>query len=182
MSLAEQKLNQNIAEYILFMWQMEDLVRAVCFDPESLDDFIRSYTPSPEAFETEKKWFKDLVRKMRSERVEQRGHIGEVHELIFELNYLHNTLINVIRDKVYLDLYKLAQPNIREYMVRTDGKSLNDVEACLTALYGLLLLRLKRESISTETEQSMSTFSNLMARLAHHYRHLRQGELNMNLN
>jgi Mg2+ and Co2+ transporter CorA len=117
MSLAEQKLNQNIAEYILFMWQMEDLVRAVCFDPESLDDFIRSYTPSPEAFETEKKWFKDLVRKMRSERVEQRGHIGEVHELIFELNYLHNTLINVIRDKVYLDLYKLAQPNIREYMV-----------------------------------------------------------------
>lgn len=182
MSLAEQKLKQNVAEYILFMWQMEDLVRAVCFDPESLDDFIKSYTPSPEAFETEKKWFKDLVRKMRSERVEQRGHIGEVHELIFELNYLHNTLLNVIKDKVYIDLHKSAQPHIREYLVRTDGKSLNDVEACLTALYGLLLLRLKREVISTDTEQSMSTFSNLMARLAHHYRLIRQGEGNINLN
>ncbi|MFN8700060.1 MAG: DUF4924 family protein [Flavobacteriales bacterium] len=182
MSLAEQKFRQNVAEYILFMWQMEDLVRAVYFDPESLDEFIRSYTPSPEAFETEKKWFRDLVRKMRTERVEQRGHIGEVHELIFELNYLHNTLTNVIKDKVYLDLYKVAQPHIREYIARTDGKSLNDVEACLTALYGLLVLRLKREPVSKETEEAMSAFSNLMARLAHHYRILRQGETNMNLN
>jgi hypothetical protein len=119
---------------------------------------------------------------MRTERVEQRGHIGEVHELIFELNYLHNTLTNVIKDKVYLDLYKVAQPHIREYIARTDGKSLNDVEACLTALYGLLVLRLKREPVSKETEEAMSAFSNLMARLAHHYRILRQGETNMNLN
>jgi len=182
MNLAEQKMKQNVAEYILFMWQMEDLVRAVYFDPESLDDFIRSYTPSSEAFESEKKWFKELVRKMRSERVEQRGHIGEVHELIFELNYLHNTLINIIRDKAYLDLYKSAQPHIREYLERTDGKSLNDVEACLTALYGLLVLRLKRETITPETESAMSTFSNLMARLAYHYRLIRQGEQNMNMN
>jgi hypothetical protein len=182
MSLAEQKLKQNVAEYILFMWQMEDLVRAVYFDPESLDEFIRSYTPNTEAFETEKKWFRDLVRKMRSERVEQRGHIGEVHELIFELNYLHNTLLNVIRDKVYSDLYRIAQPHLREYLDRADGKSLNDVEACLTALYGLLVLRLKREPISQETESAMATFSNLMARLAHHYRILRQGELNHSLN
>jgi len=182
MSLAEQKFKQNVAEYILFMWQMEDLVRAVYFDPESLDEFIRTYTPSPEAFETEKKWFRDLVRKMRTERVEQRGHIGEVHELIFELNYLHNTLINVIKDKMYLDLHKMAQSHIREYIARTDGKSQNDVEACLTALYGLLVLRLKREPVSKETDEAMSTFSNLMARLAHHYRILRQGESNINLN
>ena len=182
MSLAEQKFRQNIAEYILFMWQMEDLVRAVYFDPESLDDFIRSYTPSPEAFEAEKKWFRDLVRKMRSERVEQKGHIGEVHELLFELNYLHNTLVNVIRDKVYLDLFKAAQPHIRDYTARAGGKSVNDVETCLTALYGLLVLRLKREPISKETEEAMSSFSNLMARLAHHYRLIRQGELNINLN
>jgi hypothetical protein len=182
MNLAEQKLRQNVAEYILFMWQMEDLVRAVYFDPESLDDFIRSYTPSPDAFEDEKKWFRDLVRKMRSERVEQRGHIGEVHELMFELNYLHNTLLNIIRDKTYSDLFKQAQPHIRDYLSRTDGKSLNEVEACLTALYGLLLLRLKKEKISPETETAMSTFSNLMARLAHHYKFIRQGEQNISLN
>ncbi|MCC6600648.1 MAG: DUF4924 family protein [Crocinitomicaceae bacterium] len=176
MSLADQKFRQNVAEYILFLWQMEDLVRAVYFDPESLDDFIRSYTPDKKAFEVEKKWFRDLVKKMRSERVEQRGHISEVHELIFELNYLHNTLLNVLRDKIYVDLYHKAKPNIEEYLPRTDGKSANDVESCLLALYGLLVLRLKREAISKETEEAMTSFSNLMARLAHHYRLMKQGE------
>lgn len=182
MNLAEQKFRSNVAEYILFMWQMEDLVRAVYFDPESLDDFIRSYTPSAEAFEAEKKWFRELVKKMRSEKVEQRGHIAEVHELLFELSYLHNTLLNVIKDKVYTELYRKAQPHIREYLDRSDGKSLNDVEACLTGLYGLLLLRLRKQSVSADTEESMETFSSLMARLAHHYRLIRQGEQNSSLN
>ncbi|MFY8136453.1 MAG: DUF4924 family protein, partial [Flavobacteriales bacterium] len=36
MSLASQKKQQNIAEYILFVWQMEDLVRAMYFDMEAI--------------------------------------------------------------------------------------------------------------------------------------------------
>lgn len=182
MTLAEQKLKQNVAEYILFLWQMEDLVRAVYFDPEALDEFIRSYTPSPEAFDSEKRWFRDLVRKMRSERVENRGHVSDVLELLFELNYLHNTLMNLLKDKTYLELYRHAKPHIDEYLQRSDGKLTNDVETCLTALYGLLVLRLKREPISGETEESMKTFSNLMAHLAHHYKLMKQGEMNFTLN
>jgi hypothetical protein len=182
MSLAEQKLNQNVAEYLIFIWQMEDLLRAVYFDTEALDDFIRSYTPSEDAFTIEKKWFKDLIRKMKSERVEQRGHIAEVHELIFELNYLHNTLANVLKDKIYIDLYRIAQPHINEYLDKSDGKQTNDVETCLTALYGLLVLRLKKEVITEDTQTSMQTFSNLMARLAYHYRLMKQGEMNFSMN
>jgi Domain of unknown function (DUF4924) len=182
MTLAEQKLKQNVAEYILFMWQMEDLVRAVYFEPEALDEFIRGYVPNEDAFSGEKKWFNDLVRKMRSERVENKGHVSDVHELVFELNYLHNTLLNVIKDKTYSDLYKKAQPNIKEYLKHTDGKSTNDVETCLTALYGILLLRLKKEPISTETEESIKTFSDLLARLAYQYRLMKQGEMNFQMN
>ena len=182
MTLAEQKLKQNVAEYILFMWQMEDLVRAVYFESEALDEFIRGYAPNEEAFSSEKKWFNDLVRKMRSERVENKGHVSDVHELVFELNYLHNTLLNVIKDKAYSDLYKKAQPNIKEYLKHTDGKSTNDIETCLTALYGILLLRLKKEPISAETEESIKTFSDLLARLAYQYRLMKQGEMNFQMN
>ena len=119
MSLAAQKLKQNIAEYIIYLWQMEDLLRAVYFKPEALADFIRSYTPDDNAFKEEKIWFDELVKTMKREGVEQRGHVSEVHELVFELNYLHNTLINIVKDKTYLDLHRKAQPNISEYLTHT---------------------------------------------------------------
>ncbi|MFM7234031.1 MAG: DUF4924 family protein [Flavobacteriales bacterium] len=182
MSLAARKIKENISEYIIFLWQMEDLLRAVKFDTESLDEFITSYTPDSAAFESERKWFAALASSMRKDGVEQRGHVSEIHELIFELNYLHNTLMNIVRDASYIETYHQAQPNIKEYLSRTDGKSTNDVEVCLTALYGLMVLRLKKEPISNETEQAMRTFSNLLGKLSHHYRLMKQGEFNFSLN
>lgn len=182
MSLAAKKLKENISEYIIFLWQMEDLLRAVNFDADALDEFIHSYTPNAGAFESEKNWFSSLASSMRADGVEQRGHISEVHEIVFELNYLHNTLLNIVRDKSYSDAYLLAQPNIKEYLSRTDGKSTNDVEVCLTALYGLMLLRLRKEPISDETDNAMRTFSGLLAKLSHHYRMMKQGEFNFSLN
>lgn len=182
MILAAQKKKENIAEYILFIWQMEDLVRAMYFDIDAISEFVRSFTPSEEHFQSELKWFKELIRQMKSERVEHRGHISEVHELIFELNYLHNTLLQITKDKGYLKAYQEADANIKEYLQRSDGKSTNDVEVCLTALYGILVLRLKKEPISDETNTAIATFSNLIALLAHHYKRMKQGEMNFSLN
>lgn len=182
MNLAAQKLRQNVAEYIIFLWQMEDLVRAVDFDTIAVEEFIRSFTPDNEAFKEESVWFNKLMSGMKKEGVEMRGHITEVHELIFELNYLHNTMLNLVKDKIYLELYRKAQTNIQEYVGRTDGKITNDVEVCLTALYGMLVLRLKKEPISEETTDAMTTFSNLLSRLAHHYKLMKQGEVNFSLN
>ena len=122
------------------------------------------------------------MQNMKKEGVEIRGHVTEVHELIFELNYLHNTMSNLVKDKTYLELYRKAQPNIKDYIERTDGKQTNDIEICLTALYGMLVLRLKKEVISDETTLAMQTFSNLLARLAFHYRLMKQGEVNFTLN
>jgi hypothetical protein len=119
---------------------------------------------------------------MRKDGVEQRGHVSEIHELIFELNYLHNMLLNIVRDKAYAEAHLQAQPNIKDYLLRTDGKSTNDVEVCLTALYGLMVVRVRKEPISAETDAAMKTFSNMLAKLSHHYRLMKQGEVNFSLN
>jgi Domain of unknown function (DUF4924) len=182
MTIARQKLQQNIAEYVLFVWQMEDLVRAMHFDQLALEEFIRSYTPDEQAYQDEKQWFLDLIETMKSERVEKRGHINEVHEILFELFYLHNTLVNIICEKTYMDLYRIAKPNIEAYMEKSGEKSANEIEACFVALYGLMLLRLRKEPVNSETEDAMKTFSNLLARLSYHYRIMKQGEQNFNLN
>ena len=44
MVFAHQKYLSGAAEYLLFMWQMEDLVRAVNFDIDALDGFITTLT------------------------------------------------------------------------------------------------------------------------------------------
>ena len=182
MSLAARKLKENISEYIIFLWQMEDLLRAVQFNADTLDEFIGSYTPDEPSFTIEKKWFTQLSLSMRKDGVEKRGHVSEIHELIFELNYLHNTLLNIVQDASYSEVYRIAQPYIKEYVARTDGKSTNDIEACLTALYGLMVLRLRKEHVSEETEVAMRTFSTVLAKLSHHYRMMKQGIFNFSLN
>ena len=37
MFIARQKRKENIAEYLLYMWQMEDLVRSFKCDIEAID-------------------------------------------------------------------------------------------------------------------------------------------------
>lgn len=182
MTLASQKLQQNVAEYLLFLWQMEDLVRAFSFNAETIAGFVLSYAPEGQPYDEELEWFDNLMQNMRMDGVEKRGHISEAHELMLELSYLHNTLINITKDQAYLDAYHEARPNILAYLERSSAKTLNDVEVCLTALYGLLVLKLRKEIISEQTEAAMQTFSNLLARLSHHYRMMKQTSFNFYLN
>jgi len=182
MSLAAKKLKENVSEYIIFLWQMEDLLRAVHFDADALDEFIFSYAPSAEAIAAEKKWFSGLIGDMKRDGVDQRGHVTEIHELIFELNYLHNTLLNIVEERSYQEAYRIPLPNMKVYLSRTDGESTNDVEVCLTALYGLLMLRLRKEPISESTQSAMQSFSSLLGKLSLHYRQMKQGEFNYSLN
>ena len=36
MDIAQAKRRENIAEYILYLWQLEDLLRALQFSPEAI--------------------------------------------------------------------------------------------------------------------------------------------------
>lgn len=182
MNIADQKKNENIAEYILFVWQMEDLIRAAHFNNELIEQFVREFAEDPVQIEEEDIWFKDLAKKMKIEGIERRGHVSDVMEVTHELSLLHHTLINILKDSSYLHLYKDAKVYIGEYLQKAGGSTSNDVETCLTALYGLLVLRLKKAEISEETEEAMKSFSILMARLALEYRKMKTGEMNLKFN
>ena len=46
MLIAQQKLKENIAEYILYMYQIEDVIRAYNFDLERImDEYVRQQLP-----------------------------------------------------------------------------------------------------------------------------------------
>jgi hypothetical protein len=182
MVFAHQKYLSGAAEYLLFMWQMEDLVRAVNFDVEALDGFIKTLSPDEESQEAERKWFQGLIKDMKAEKLEKRGHLTVLEEILAELTYLHQTLLKVWKDAEYIQMYEAARPNLEEYISRSKGVSQNEVELCLHALYGLLVLRLRREPISAETESAMGTFSQLLASLSAHYFKMKQGDQKAALN
>lgn len=182
MTIAEQKREDSIAEYIIYIWQMQDLVRAADFKDALIEQFVKEFSEDPVQQEEELIWFRNLMKQMTSEGLQKRGHIGEVMEIMNELAMLHHTLVNILKDSQYLMAYKDAKPYIGEYLQKAGGTMNNDVETCLTALYGLLVLRLKKSEISQATEDAMSTFSKLMSMLSLEYRKMKRGEMNLQFN
>ncbi len=181
-SIAEQKKAQNIAEYVLYVWQMEDLLRAAAFDLDVIGRFVESFVTNPEQQEVELVWFHDLAKSMKRQGLEKRGHILDVREILTEMVFLHQTLIGILEDASYLAVFKEAKPVIAEYVQKAGVALNNDVEACLTALYGLMVLRLRKAEVTPETEEAMELFGKLMGRLAGEYRKMKSGEMKVNLN
>ena len=52
MLVAQQKQKENIAEYIIYMYQIEDIIRAYNFDVEAiLDNYVRPQLPDASLIE-----------------------------------------------------------------------------------------------------------------------------------
>ncbi len=49
MLIAEQKRKENIAEFILYIWQLEDILRAYNFDIETINEHIIKRFNQPES-------------------------------------------------------------------------------------------------------------------------------------
>ena len=113
MLIAQEKQKNNIAEYLLYMWQLEDLFRANKFDEKNLYNFLIA---SIELDSNKKKeiwdWYQGLLQDMIDQDIKETGHRQELIEILNELSYLHQTLINISRDPKYLDLYALAKPHL----------------------------------------------------------------------
>ena len=43
MLIAREKKKNNIAEYILYMWQLEDMLRALKLDMEQVDRYLPAF-------------------------------------------------------------------------------------------------------------------------------------------
>lgn len=179
MLIAEAKKKNNIAEYLLYMWQLEDLFRANNLDERSLYNFL--ILPLEIEDDAKKKeiwdWYKGLLQDMIDQDIQKSGHREELKEILNELNYLHQTLLTVSKDPKYIDAYAKAKPHLDLLKSKSGDKSQSDIETALNGLYGLLLLRLKKREVSEETEQSMATFSSMIAYLAAVYHKIKNGEI-----
>lgn len=183
MTIAEKKKSENIIEYILYLWQMQDLVRAAGMDLSTVRLFLATAEDEEDFdLQAEMEWFGAMIKTMKSNSLEKKGNLPEIDELLIELNYLHHTLLDLIKDAAYQSLWGKVQPVVNEFLERSSNKHMNPVEAMLTGLYGLLVLRLKGEEATPETMSALESFKKSLSSLGSHYHDMRNGNKYFSLN
>jgi hypothetical protein len=179
MLIAQQKFQENIAEYVLYMYQTEDLIRSFNFDLEAiLEKYVKPQIPDTSFMGQYREWYADLIQQMIFQKIEKQGHLHDLKDIIVEISYLHNTLLNLSEDKKYKDLYSTANRYIEEFRERSNLKDKNQIEILFHAMYMKLLLRLRRADISIETEEAFDAMRIMLAYLAKVYHQMKKGELN----
>lgn len=181
MIIAQQKRKENIAEYLLYMWQVEDLIRANHFDIDLIEKNIVEGFDQPESVRREmKEWYEHLIAMMLDEGVKEKGHIQINKNVLIDLNDLHNRLLRMPKEAVYGSKFYQTLP----FIIELRGKSglqeeQNDIELCFNALYGYMLLRLQRREVSQETIAAMKQISTFLALLAQKYKQVQTNELSL---
>jgi hypothetical protein len=170
MLIAAQKKKENIAEYIIYMYQIEDIIRSNNFDIEKIKETVISGFKVEEDIKEEMiEWYIDLIKRMKDEGIEKKGHLKFIKDIIDELFKLHKELINSVDELKYIKHYNEAKPALEEFRQKTESE-LNEIEICLTGLYGLFIMRLKQQDISEATENALNSFRNVMSLLSDKYK------------
>ena len=169
MLIASQKRKENIAEYLLYMFQIEDIIRANDFDIGKIEKNIINKFPQPYSVQRDiRNWYSSLILLMDKNNLRETGHLPVIQLLIDKIETYHKHLLNDSGEFSYHQIYLNAKPSIEDLKSKSD-KTKGDIELCLNGLYGLLLLRLAKKNISPETNQAFQFISKFLAVLSSKY-------------
>ena len=157
------------------MWQIEDLIRAYSFDLVAIEKEIISQ------FELDRKiqdemidWYDNLIQLMLKEKVEENGHIQALKNIVDELSNLHLQLLESAQSPEYKKEFEKLLPFLSDLLKKTNNKEKSLVEILLETLYGILMLKLKKDNISKETNEATEKISAFMSLLAKKYKELEE--------
>lgn len=179
MLVASQKRKENIAEYLLYMWQIEDIIRAFGLDIEQIRRNVIDPVPDidDETRSRIAEWYESLIDMMRREEVEKSGHLQINRNTVGDLADLSRRLIADGRYDDYTRAYYDALPVIVELRSKSGDHPAGEVETCFNSLYAMLLLRMQKQDISEATRQAMAKITRLIGLLAAYYKKDEAGEL-----
>lgn len=144
----------NIAEYILYLWQLEDYLRAFPESAEGNEELT------------------DILRMMHSDDVMDGGHIQLAQIALKELELLSDDILN--QEATYRAAMICITPALNMLKARTDRPTMSNIEACLVLLYQIMMLRLQKREISAETQEVQQQATGILQYLSKTY--YKQGE------
>ena len=123
MRVAKQLIASNVCEYLLYMWQMEDTLRAFGLDTDRIEkEYVSRFQLSDAEAREEMEWIENLVRMMREEGCTESGHLQMNKGTLSLLVDLHQQLLHSPKHPFYSAAYYKALP----FIVELRAKSGND--------------------------------------------------------
>ena len=155
MFIAKEIRKTSIAEYILYMWQLEDLIRAYdCSLSRISDEYISKFNYTDEQKAAENDWFGNLIRMLNEEGKREKGHLNINKVTLQDLSDLHQQLLASDNFPFYNAEYYKVLPFIVELRNKGD-KDVDEIETWLNVLYGIMMLRMQKKEISADTERAV---------------------------
>ena len=130
--------------------------------------YINKFDFTEEQKEEELDWIGNLIRMMNEEGKREYGHLQINEVLLKDVCDLHHRLLQSSKFPFYNAAYYKALPFIVELRNKGD-KDINEIETCLDALYGIMMLRLQKKAISPETEKAIKEITTLVGLLSDYY-------------
>ena len=181
MDLAQARRRENIAEYILYLWQLEDLLRALQFSPEAI--YSQLIAPRTELAEEQKPtflmWYLDIASLLRQEGKEEKGHLEHTLHLIQDLHDLHLQLLKLPAGAHYRQTFARLESELPRLRSVMGNPGMSDTELCFRALYAVMLYRIKGQGDKTAVADTLEVVSPVIAELAALYGKVERGEIDL---
>jgi hypothetical protein len=164
-AVAEKKKQSNIIEYILYIYQMEDLLRSYAFNMEDIKQYVVSHYPISEKIKEETMdWLKGLAKEMHLEKITEKGHSKNIQGIVHQLAELHWSLLKT--DTAYFKIYQKAKPYVIDLVLEAGSSNPgHEIQICIHAVYGLLLTRLRGREVPQDMLEATDAFGDVLSYL-----------------
>lgn len=192
MIIARQLQESNRAEFLLYMWQIEDLLRLYGCDIDRVEaEYLSRFHVTPELQGEMRQWYADLCDMMRAEQKMQHGHLQICENVVIGLADLNQALLDSEKFPYYKQMYYKVLPYVvelrakrREANPATDaaygskGKD-GELNLLFEFLYGIMLLRLQKKEVSEDTMRAASDITAFLGQLSDYWKADKRGELKL---
>ena len=169
MFIAQELRKKSIAEYLLYMWQVEDIIRVYgCSLSRIRREYIEQFDYNDEQKEDLADWYGNLVTMMNQEGKREHGHLQINQIVLQDMAELNAQLLNSTKFPFYNAEYYKVLPFIVELRNKGD-KEVGEIETCMNALYGTMLLRLQKKDITPNTEHAIKEITTFIGMLSDYY-------------
>ena len=180
MFISRELRKKNIAEYLLYMWQVEDLLRANELSMEKVHTtLVQPYGLDEVASKELYQWYENLIDMMRQEDVKETGHLQINKNVIINLTDLHQRLLKSPKVPFYSAAYYKALPFIVEFRTKSEGRNKSELENCFDALYMMWLMKLQKREMNEETLKATSEIGKFISMLSLYFKEEEEGRLDL---
>ena len=184
MIIAQRLRTENRAEYLLYMWQVEDIVRLYGADTDRIcQEYLSRFNVKENEAAAMRQWYADICNMMHSEGKMESGHL-QVNETVLDgLSDLHRRLLAAPQFHAYRAhcgqvlpcIVELRAKQAAKHTEQTDRNS--ELRPLFELLYGGMMLRMQQKHISDETARAARETADFLAILSQLWIKDRKAEL-----